>query len=123
MSERESVLVDRGCEEQDRIVAGGLQCSPAAQRAGQQEPGGVLGWGNDGDDCAAFFPAMIGPKSGPISGAAYPQGYVGPATGRIPACAWARFTARLVFPLTCSTFYGYSSTTLGIPRAGSKKTR
>jgi len=30
--------------------------------------GGVLEWGNEGDDCAAFFPAVIGPKSGPTSG-------------------------------------------------------
>jgi putative transposase len=34
---------------------------------GNREPGGVSGWGNEGDDCAAFFPAVIGPKSGPIS--------------------------------------------------------
>ena len=38
-----------------------------AQRAGQQEPGGVLGQGNNGDDCAAVFPELIRPKSGPIS--------------------------------------------------------
>jgi hypothetical protein len=63
----ENAKLKRLVADQDRSVADGLQLSPTAQRAGQQEPGGVLGWGNDGDDCAAFFPGINGPKTGPTS--------------------------------------------------------
>ena len=40
-----------------------------------------LGISDDGDDCAAFFPAMIGPKSGPISGASFFPGQSCPKKG------------------------------------------
>jgi hypothetical protein len=75
MPERESVLVDRRCKQQDLGVADGLQPSQTAQLARGQGPGGALGRGNSGGDCAAFFREINRPKMGPGSptGGVYSQ--------------------------------------------------